>query len=60
MSLEQAAEKVGVSKKSLDDYLAQLRAGRNFGYDFNLNKDKKVGDLRKFVKDCAEASSTVN
>jgi hypothetical protein len=60
MSLEQAAEKVGVSKKSLDDYLAQLRAGRNFGYDFNLNKDKKVGDLRKFVKDCAEAGGIVN
>ena len=60
MSLEQAAEKVGVSKKSLDDYLAQLRAGRNFGYDFNLNKDKKVCDLRKFVKDCAEAGGIVN
>lgn len=60
MSLEQSAEKVGVSKKSLDDYLAQLRAGRTHGYDFNLNKDKKVGDLRKFVKDNTEAGSTVN
>jgi hypothetical protein len=39
MSLEQAAEKVGVSKKSLDDYLAQLRAGRQYGYDFNAKKD---------------------
>lgn len=39
MSLEDAATKVGVSKKSLDDYLAQLRAGRERGYDFNLNKD---------------------
>ena len=28
MSLEMAANQVGVSKKSLDDYLAQLRAGR--------------------------------
>ena len=28
MSLEDAAEKVGVSKKSLDDYLSQLRQGR--------------------------------
>jgi predicted DNA-binding protein YlxM (UPF0122 family) len=55
MSLEEAAEKVGVSKKSLDDYLAQLRAGRLEGYDFNLNKDKKIGDLRKFVKDKNDA-----
>jgi hypothetical protein len=55
MSLEQAAEKVQVSKKSLDDYLAQLRAGRRFGYDFNANKDKKVGDLRRFVKEKNDA-----
>jgi hypothetical protein len=60
MSLEQAAEKVGVSKKSLDDYLAQLRAGRTYGYDFNLNKDKKVGDLRKFVKEKSENGNTHN
>lgn len=51
MSLEKAADMVGVSKKSLDDYLAQLRAGRQLGYDFNANKDRKVGDLRRFVKD---------
>lgn len=54
MSLEKAADKVGVSKKSLDDYLAQLRAGRQFGYDFNQNKDLKVGDLRRFVKEKLE------
>ena len=54
MSLERAADKVGVSKKSLDDYLAQLRAGRQYGYDFNLNKTKKVGDLRRFVKEKME------
>jgi hypothetical protein len=51
MSLEDAADKVGVSKKSLDDYLSQLRQGRALGFNFNLNKDKKVGDLRQFVKD---------
>jgi len=28
MSLEDAAAEVGVSKKSLDDYLSQLRQGR--------------------------------
>ena len=50
MSLEDAAEKVGVSKKSLDDYLSQLRQGRSLGYDFNKNKDQNVGHLRQFVK----------
>jgi hypothetical protein len=50
MSLEQAAEKVNVSKKSLDDYLSQLRQGRALGFNFNARKDEKVGELRQFVK----------
>jgi hypothetical protein len=50
MSLEEAADKVGVSKKSLDDYLAQLRAGRELGYEFNTSKDMRIGDLRSYVK----------
>ena len=50
MSLEQAAIKVGVSKKSLDDYLSQIRQGRLNGFDFNANKDEKVGKLRNFNK----------
>lgn len=49
-SLEEAANLVGVSKKSLDDYLSQLRKGRKYGFDFNKNKDEKVGTLRMFVK----------
>lgn len=51
LSLEDAAEQVGVSKKSLDDYLSQLRSGRQCGYNFNLYKNEKVGHLRKFVKE---------
>jgi len=49
-SLEDAASKVGVSKKSLDDYLLQLRFGKKFGFDFQAHKDDKVGVLRTFVK----------
>ena len=49
-SLEEAAHKVGVSKKSLDDYLLQLRFGKKFGFDFEANKTEKVGKLRLFVK----------
>ena len=46
-SLEEAANLVGVSKKSLDDYLSQLRKGRKYGFDFNKSKDEKVN--RKFI-----------
>ena len=50
-SLDKAAEKVSVSKKSLDDYLLQIRLGRKYGFDFNKNKYKKIGVLRDYVKE---------
>jgi hypothetical protein len=49
-SLDEAAKLIGISKKSLDDYLLQLRLGRKYGFDFNSNKNAKVGVLRSFVK----------
>ena len=38
-SLTEAAKKVGLSKKSLDDYLLQIRRGRQLGFDFNKNQN---------------------
>lgn len=49
-SLDQAAKMINISKKSLDDYLLQLRLGRKYGFDFNKNKNERVGKLRMFVK----------
>ena len=49
-SLDQAAKIIKISKKSLDDYLLQLRLGRKYGFDFNKNKNSRVGVLRVFVK----------
>ena len=51
LTLEEAARKVGVSKKSLDDYLLQLRLGKKFGFNFNVNRNSKIGVLRNFNKD---------
>lgn len=59
-SLEEAAAKVGVSKKSLDDYLLQLRFGKKFGFDFEENKDEKVGVLRLYVKKEKEKIKLMN
>ena len=53
-SLDKAAELVGVSKKSLDDYLLQIRLGRKYGFNFNENKYKKIGVLREWVKKVKE------
>lgn len=41
---------IGISKKSLDDYLLQLRFGKKFNFDFEGNKDCKIGKLRLYVK----------
>ena len=49
-TLEQAANKAGISKKSLDDYLIQLRNGRNLGFNFNEHQNDKIGVLRSFVE----------
>ena len=52
MSLDDAAHRVGISKKSLDDYLLQLRFGRKFGFNFNAHRLDKVGILRGYIKNC--------
>ena len=39
-----------MSKKSLDDYLLQIRKGSKLGFDFGKNKKSKVGVLRSYVK----------
>jgi hypothetical protein len=53
-SLDDAASQVGISKKSLDDYLLQLRYGKDHNYDFDIHKEEKVGHLRKYVKEHKE------
>lgn len=50
-TLEDAAKKVDVSKKSLDDYLLQLRFGKKYNFEFNKHAGDKVGVLRQFVKE---------
>eukprot|EP00826_Nyctotherus_ovalis_P022000 TRINITY_DN171_c0_g2_i10.p1 TRINITY_DN171_c0_g2~~TRINITY_DN171_c0_g2_i10.p1 ORF type:complete len:238 (+),score=44.22 TRINITY_DN171_c0_g2_i10:453-1166(+) len=50
-SREEAADKVGLSKKSLDEYHWQIKIGEEYGFDFEKEKDKKFGVLRAFVKD---------
>ena len=51
LSLEDAAAKVKISKKSLDDYLMQLRSAKKFGFDFASNSQEKVGKIRSFVRE---------
>ena len=49
--LDGASKKIGIAKKTLDDYLKQIREAREHGFNFNEHKDKPIGYLRKFNKD---------
>jgi hypothetical protein len=41
---------VNISKKSLDDYLFQIRFGNKYHFNFNEHYNDKVGVLRDFVR----------
>ena len=50
LPLDVAAQRVGVSKKTLDDYFNQLKLAEKFGFDFDKNQNMKIGKLRAFVR----------
>jgi hypothetical protein len=58
LSLEDAAKRLGVAKKSLDDYLLQIRFARKFGYNFQENSNERVGVLRAYVKNIKNGDKT--
>lgn len=47
-TLENAARKMGMSKKSLDDYLHQIRMGKRYKFEFKKKQDDLFGTLRAF------------
>ena len=49
-TLDDAAKKIGISKKTLDDYLHLLRLGKQTKFDFKASSNLKVGALRKHIK----------
>ena len=51
LNLDHAANYIGISRKTLDDYYLQLRRAEQLGFDFDRNKSEKMGALRKFVKE---------
>lgn len=49
-TLEEAAKRVGVVKKSLDDYFLMIKHAKLHGFDFEKNSNERFGVLRAFVK----------
>ena len=50
MELDKGALKLGIPKKTLDDYLGLIRDGSKMDYDFNSHINESVSDLRNFIK----------
>lgn len=50
LNLDKAAEIIGISRKTLDDYNLQMRRAEEMGFDLQEHKNSKMGQLRKFVK----------
>ena len=46
-NLKEAADILGESPKTLNDYLKTIYYGRKTNFDFNKNKDRKISFLRK-------------
>eukprot|EP00330_Aristerostoma_sp_ATCC50986_P009335 CAMPEP_0114588022 /NCGR_PEP_ID=MMETSP0125-20121206/10834_1 /TAXON_ID=485358 ORGANISM="Aristerostoma sp., Strain ATCC 50986" /NCGR_SAMPLE_ID=MMETSP0125 /ASSEMBLY_ACC=CAM_ASM_000245 /LENGTH=345 /DNA_ID=CAMNT_0001784221 /DNA_START=71 /DNA_END=1108 /DNA_ORIENTATION=- len=59
LSLGEAAKKLGVPKKSLDDYMLIMKHAKVLGFNFAKNLDKKFGVMRTFVKDNKDKADMV-
>lgn len=58
LNLHEAASRLGVPKKSLDDYLIMIKHAQNAGFDFIKHKNERFGILRSFVKKHSQSGST--
>lgn len=53
-TLDEAADRVGVPKKTLDDYFMKIRVAARYDFHFEKMKHRKFGLLRNFVKTAKE------
>ena len=51
MSLDDAAKKINIRRKSLDDYLMLLKQAKKYSFDFDRHSNvEKMGYLRNFIR----------
>lgn len=55
----EAAEILGISYKTLYDYMFFLKKGKEYKFDFNLNQDEKMVVLRNYIKACDRRKKTL-
>eukprot|EP00830_Metopus_es_P005664 TRINITY_DN1542_c0_g1_i1.p1 TRINITY_DN1542_c0_g1~~TRINITY_DN1542_c0_g1_i1.p1 ORF type:complete len:275 (-),score=69.72 TRINITY_DN1542_c0_g1_i1:128-859(-) len=47
---QEAAKIIGIPKKTLDDYITQIKLGKTYGFDFDVHSQEKIGVLREFIR----------
>ena len=50
LSIGEGAEMIGISKRLLEVYIHSVKLGEKYQYPFEQNLDKKIGELKKFLK----------
>ena len=45
---QEAADKIDIPKKSLEDYMCQIRIAKSHGFDFNMYSNTRFGVIRNF------------
>ena len=56
----QAAVIIGIPKKTLDDYLLQIKYAKKYGFEFSQHFNDKIGVLRGFVREHRLKESAAN
>lgn len=54
LSIGEGAEMIGISKRNLEFYIHSVKMGEKYHYPFEENMDKKIGELKKFLKQKSE------
>ena len=52
--MAEGAEMIGIGKKNLESYIQTVKLGEKYQYPFKMNLDKKINELKKFLKQKSE------
>jgi hypothetical protein len=50
LTVNEGAEMIGISKRNLEFYIHTVKLGEKYQYPFESNLEKKIGELKKFLK----------
>lgn len=54
LTMAEGAEMIGIGKKNLESYIQTVKLGEKYQYPFKMNLDKKINELKKFLKQKSE------